>query len=194
MVREFLRRFRKENSMYLEMINLYVVKEAEMNKKALRFYAVENFYYTSSFFDMIRWTRPLFRGKLLLEKGESFCGLKWHEAISLYPYEPLGSLKKYCFSSSFISIFLDEFLFDPRVRKMVRIIPAKEVEGREINWTLGSALVDLVDVGMSFVWRVEKLFEHIISNGVEFGVYLGLGVLIGGILVVIRRGICTIIK
>lgn len=103
-----------------------------------RFYAIENFYYTTEFFECANNKDPF---TALSRKSREFCGMEWPEAPKLYRNEPLDDLYKYCFSS----IYLEKVLFrafgirDPDRQTSV----IRDINGVKIDWALGAVLHEL---------------------------------------------------
>ena len=64
----------------------------------LQFIAIENFFYTSNFFNISSISSSIELFNQLEEKGDIYCSKNWLDIIKIYPNESKESLSKYCFS------------------------------------------------------------------------------------------------
>lgn len=78
------------------------------------FLAIENFFYTSEFFDILEESHPV---QSLISAGDSFCSKHWEEILIMYPNEPRDDLEKYCFSSAYIRRVLESGLGFERLER-----------------------------------------------------------------------------
>lgn len=104
-----------------------------------RLFAIENFYYTPSFFGIDGNSLSA-----LEKKGSEWCGL---------PYETVkkqdltaGDINKYCFSSAYIpAVLLALGLSPDEVEK--NVVVAKSINGTSIDWALGAVASFILGAG-----------------------------------------------
>jgi apyrase len=104
-----------------------------------KFYAIENFFYTSEFFDVRGQDDPF---EALMHKGHEFCKMDWNEVPSLYKKERTTELNKYCFSSAYLPKVLAAGFGIDSLRDSLRIV--HEIDGVAIDWALGAALFEVL--------------------------------------------------
>ncbi|XP_042420058.1 probable apyrase 6 [Zingiber officinale] len=100
-----------------------------------RFFATENFFYTSKFFGLGE-TSSL---SDLISAGEKYCSEDWSQIINEYNTYQKEDLSKFCFSSAYILALLNDTLeidLDDR-----RIVFAKQVGNVPLDWALGAFIV-----------------------------------------------------
>jgi len=108
-----------------------------------RFIAIENFFYTSEFFDIDKDAKFL---DLMEEKGREFCKLKWEEAKQKYINEPESDLVKYCFSSLYLTSLINDGLgIEDHLEKNIEV--KRKIAGQDIDWAVGAALVTIMEHG-----------------------------------------------
>jgi apyrase len=102
------------------------------------FVALENFYYTTSFFKVDDQLN------LLNEKGMEFCSRDWNAIVQEHQAnenEDEDSLKRYCFSSAYIPALLKEGF---QIQDLASIEIARSVGGTDIDWVVGSVVHDVL--------------------------------------------------
>ena len=75
-----------------------------------QFLAIENFYYTHEFFDLLPSSPSLPHGldvDALRGKGREYCRMTWDEIEGRWPREPKEDLDKYCFSAAYLPRVLE---------------------------------------------------------------------------------------
>jgi hypothetical protein len=81
------------------------------------FLAIENFYYTSEFFNLLVHSHP---PNGLTQAGIQFCKESWENLQLLYPNEPRDDLEKYCFSSAYLRRVLEKGLGFQTIEKNIK--------------------------------------------------------------------------
>jgi apyrase len=104
-----------------------------------KFYAIENYFYTSSFFGVHEESDPWAR---LEHKGKEYCSKSWDSIASQWEKENKDDLAKYCFSSVYLTKVLKRGfgLESPNKHAHIR----SKINGAKIDWALGAVLYELM--------------------------------------------------
>jgi len=115
------------------------------------FYAIENFFYTGQFFDILEL--PNFAHQLI-QSGTNFCQTHWSDILGKYPKESVMDLEKYCFSSAYIpKVLTHGFGFTEKQNQNVAVV--KTIADTSIDWALGAVLLSLLNNGIVDVERTK---------------------------------------
>jgi len=99
-----------------------------------KFFAIENFFYTASFFSVSHQMGFLER---IETAGLSFCQDSWSNLKKTYPKADDEELSKYCFSAAYLPQVLREAYNFP---EDADVEIKKEINGNDIDWALGAVL------------------------------------------------------
>jgi len=104
-----------------------------------RFYAIENFHYTSDFFGLTAHSDPYTEMERL---GKEYCSARLDEIVKAHPKEPRDTLSKYCFSSIYLpKVVKHGFgITQPHLTARIR----RDVGGIKIDWALGAVLHEML--------------------------------------------------
>jgi hypothetical protein len=107
-----------------------------------KFYAIENFFYTSEFFGTYTSKTPV---SSLREQGKAFCKTSWEDVKKTYvsEKEPEDQLQKYCFSSAYIPKILGDGFGIPNPDNSVTVV--RTIGKAAIDWALGSVIHEVVN-------------------------------------------------
>jgi len=111
----------------------------------MHFVAIENFYYTSEFFQALPdiSSHEIFVD-ILERKGKDFCANTWKHVQMLYSSESDSVLSKQCFASAFIPLFL-KYGVGLTTSDIRNVEVVKKFKGRAIDWALGAVVYELWD-------------------------------------------------
>ena len=104
------------------------------NFSSVNFVAIENFFYTSEFLDIID------NFAAMPDKGREFCSRQWEDSRQLYPNEDYNDLTRYCFSTAFITAVMEKGFQIPL--KQVEV--ARHIGDADIDWPVGSVIYDMM--------------------------------------------------
>jgi len=100
------------------------------------FLAIENFFYTTKFFDLDTHRNFV---DLLQEKGEHWCSTPFHSAQAQFPALTKEEVNKFCFASAYIPNLVNALGFTKQdLEKSVFI--AKNINNSGIDWALGGVI------------------------------------------------------
>lgn len=104
------------------------------------FFAIENFFYTSEFFNALDAQNPI---DTLRSEGRNFCQNNWDQILKNFESEkePEEQLKRYCFSSAYIPKILQDGVGISKPDETVNIV--KHVNKASIDWALGSVIYEV---------------------------------------------------
>jgi len=102
----------------------------------IKFLAIENFYYTSSFLQTDDHIEAL------PKKGKFFCARSWEENKAKYSDEEESALQRYCFSSAFITALLEKGFEIPA--ELLEV--ARTIGDNDIDWAIGSVIHDIINL------------------------------------------------
>jgi apyrase len=103
------------------------------------FLAIENFFYTTKFFELDTQRNFV---DLLQEKGEKWCSTPYPSAQSQYPVLSKDEVNKFCFASAYIpNLMLALGFTKPDLENSVFV--AKNINNSGIDWALGGVLSHL---------------------------------------------------
>lgn len=106
------------------------------NFDQVKFLAIENFYYTTSFLQTETHLTSL------PQKGQAFCSESWQTHQQTYNQEDADSLKRYCFGAAYIMAILDKGLdISPQ-----KVEIAHTVDQTDLDWAIGSAIHDILQL------------------------------------------------
>lgn len=98
-----------------------------------QFFAIENFFYTTEFFNTHEENDFL---TPLRQRGEEYCASHWSQIVAKYPKVSSDELSKYCFSTAYIDGVLRHGLGLENPQQNVRIV--QRIRGTAIDWSLGA--------------------------------------------------------
>ncbi len=101
------------------------------------FVAYSAIYHTVNFFDVVKLSDQ----NILKDKIQSVCNNEWGTVQKLYPTVNI----KYLSSACAMGVYINELLYDTYQLKSEQLIVVQKIRQKDINWTLGKMLFDLID-------------------------------------------------
>lgn len=102
-----------------------------------KFYAIENFYYTASFFGAEAY--PFFHSKLV-ESGKDWCSKTKDMIATQYENVDIEEMEKYCFASAYDTTMLTYGLNFTEQDLETDVSLVRDVHGITIDWALGAVI------------------------------------------------------
>jgi len=109
--------------------------------KGEAFLAIENFFYTSKFFEAHDNRNFV---DVLQEKGNAWCSTPYPRAQASYPSLSKDEVNKYCFASSYIPLLMTELGFS-KSELETAVFVSKNINGTGIDWALGGVITYLTN-------------------------------------------------
>lgn len=106
--------------------------------KGETFLAIENFFYTTQFFDVEKEAAFL---PQLYAKGKAWCGEGYAAAHKDEPDLSKSDMNKYCFSSAYITALLGAGLGFTAADLQTQVHIARTIDGVGIDWALGAVIM-----------------------------------------------------
>lgn len=125
---------------YQQVIQPYLADQQLPATEKETFVAYSGIYYAYDFFGERTQSVPL-----LAERIRAVCSLSWDDLQKKYPSIEKKYLANYCANGTYI----DELLFHAYQLQTKQLIVTDKLNGKTIDWTLGAALYDALQLRMS---------------------------------------------